>query len=193
MPSTLIPTPILTQVVGGESAFWDSSLFTSMLPLLGVIIGAVLVFIFNRAQDERRATRERLQRWDQNVLNHTSSVIGLTKRLRSAAIDFRTVETTMASLAVDQMKRGEPIDLPPVHNPALDELMESFEALAQECDLLELVAPPTVREATKHVQVAAQAVVRAKDAVDGREAGKEVRNASDVLGNTVREYFGIQK
>lgn len=76
----------------------------------------------------------------------------------------------MADLAVDQMKRGEPADPPPVHNPALDELMESFDTLAEECDLLELVAPSTVREATQIVQLAAQAVVRAQGPADAFEA-----------------------
>lgn len=181
--------PIAIEVVGGSSAPWWG------VPVIAggfLVLGTVLGYFFNRAQDLRAAKRERLQRWDENVLAHSSSVISLVKRLRSAAIDARTVEDTLTQISIDQMKRGEAVPPPSPYRPHLDELTGSFDALLRECDLLELVAPPLIREATRSLMDCAREVVSQDFEEEGFSASIALRDSADGLASTVRQHFGIK-
>lgn len=193
MPPTPTPAPILVEVSNTGSTFLDSPLLVGILTLAGVALGSWLTHVFARRQEDRRAERERGQRWDQNLLSHTSSVIALSKRLRSAASDYRIVEETMVAVSLDQMHHGEEVTPPAGHMPAVTELERAFDDLARECNLLELVAPPAVRVATQHVWECAAAVLRgAGSDVPGQfMVSHDLIEAVDALGEAVRVHLHI--
>lgn len=189
MPPTPIPTPILVQVSDSGSSFLDSPLLVGILTLAGVALGAWLNHVFNRRHEDRKAARETAQRWDSNLLDHTASVIALSKRLRSAAADYRTVEDAMTAVGLDQMNRGATITPPAGHMAAINELESAFDDLARECNLLELLAPPLVREATRQVWDCAAAVMRSDGS--GFEVSHALTEAVDALGEAVRAHLRI--
>lgn len=154
--------------------------------------GCRLGYIFNQRAEKRKTERERLARWDENLLKRTWNVITLTKQFRFAASDFRTAEQAQTEVLTDQQKRGEPIDYPTIAQPALNAFMDAFDALSHECDQLALVAPPSVREAVEEHWKLAAAVVRASGYEGTLTPQHDLAEHSDVLAATVRSYFGIE-
>ncbi|KQP01917.1 hypothetical protein [Leifsonia sp. Leaf264] len=190
MPPTPTPTPILIQVVGsGPNLDWLGWVLTGFFTLAGVTLG----YLFNQRAEKRKAERERLERWDENLLNHTSNVITLTKQLRSAAADFHTAERAQTEVMLDQQKRGESIGYPTIAQPALNAFMDAFEALSHECDQLALVAPPSVRDTVERHWELAAAVVRASTSEDTFTPQHDLAEHSDLLAKSVRIYFGIEE
>lgn len=101
-----------------------------------LVLGAFLAFVFNLIHDNRRATREKGQRWDKNVLDHTSTVITLTKCLISASSDYQSALRVRIDVSLEQQRRGEKIEYPTIARPALSILSDTFDAFSQACDSL---------------------------------------------------------
>lgn len=180
---------MLQAVSGGDAAPWWG------VPVIAggfLVLGAFLAFVFNLIQDNRRAAREKAQRWDQNVLDHTSTVITLTKRLLSASSDYQSAQQVEIDLMRDQQRRGENIDLPTIARPALRILSDTFEAFNQACDQLALVGPTSVRVAVDEHWEYASALMRADSSGTASTPRVNLALSSDSLSATVRDYFGIE-
>lgn len=184
------PTPIFVQVTGsGTNLDWLGWVLTGFFTLAGVALG----YLFNQHAEKRKAERERLQRWDENVLAHTSALITLTKQLRQAASDYHAASQVEIDYMLDQQKRGETIDFPTFARPALNTLTDALDKFNQACDQLSLVAPPLVREVVeKHSQLAI-AVMRAETRGDTLTPSNDLAKSSDELARAVRIYFGIEE
>lgn len=190
MPPTPTPTPLLIQIVGsGPNLDWLGWVLTGLFTLAGVTLG----YLFNQRAEKSKVEHERLERWDENLLNHTSNVITLTKQLRSAASDFHTAERAQTELLLDQQKRGDPVDYPTMAQPTLNAFMDAFDALSHECDQLALVAPPSVRDVVENHWELAASVARASSSQDTFRAQHDLAEHADVLARTVRTYFGIEE
>lgn len=157
-----------------------------------LIVGAVLGFLFNRLQDKQRAEREKHQRWDQNVLDHTSRVVLLSERFITEAHDHDLSVNTMAAAGVAQMQAGQPIDPPPVPVPTLVRFMDTYDELTNELASLRLVATSSIRDVAQEVkdEVWQLMMARGLEEIYGRE--KTVRVAVRGLESAVRDHFGIE-
>ncbi|MFB7252481.1 hypothetical protein [Microbacterium sp. NPDC056234] len=157
-----------------------------------LVLGAVLAFVFNGIQETRRVKLETNQRWDQDLREHVSAVITLSRRLRTAADDFRAVADTMALIAINEVHGGEPSMPPAGHNAAIAELTDTFNALARECNMLRLIAPLSVREAAEKVwECASEVVQKGGDPLNGFAVANNLVVAVDVLAESVRAHFAI--
>ncbi|MFK4761557.1 hypothetical protein ACI3KS_11530 [Microbacterium sp. ZW T5_45] len=188
----MLSTPESAALTMSVQTFMDSPFFVGVLTLAGVALGAWLSYVFNRRHEDRKAAREDAQRWDQNVLNHTSAVITLTRQLRSAASDYFGAEQVQLDILLDQQLRGEAIDAPTIAQPALRIFSDTFDAFTQECDQLALVAPTSVREAVQSHWEFAAALMRANPAEDTFTPAHDLASSADVLATSVRQYFGIE-
>lgn len=180
---------MLQAVSGGDAAPWWG------VPVIAggfLVLGAFLAFVFNLIQDNRRAAREKAQRWDQNVLDHTSTVITLTKRLLSASSDYQSAQQVEIDVMLDQQRRGEKIDFPTIARPALSILSDTFAAFNQACDELALVAPTPVRVAVDEHWEYASALMQADSSEASAAPRVNLSLSSDSLSATVRDYFGIE-
>lgn len=145
-----------------------------------------------QSQDNRRAAREKEQRWDSYVLEHASTVITLTKRLLSASSDYQSALQVQIDLSLDQQRRGEKIDYPTIARPALALLTDAFEVFSQACDQLALVAPKSVRIAVDEHWDYASALMQADSAEAASTPRVNLALSSDSLSATVRSSFGIE-
>ncbi|MCC9053018.1 hypothetical protein LOK55_01605 [Microbacterium sp. F2E] len=190
MRPTSSPLVMLQAVSGGDAAPWWG------VPVIAggfLVLGAFLAFVFNLIQDNRRAAREKAQRWDQNVLNHTSAVITLTKRLLSASSDYQAAQRVEIDLMLDQQRRGEKIEFPTIARPALSILSDTFEAFNQACDELALVAPTPVRVAVDEHWEHASSLMQTVSSEESDASRVNLSLSSDSLSATVRDYFGIER
>ncbi|MDN4647246.1 hypothetical protein [Curtobacterium sp. PsM8] len=156
-----------------------------------LIVGAVLGFFFNRLQDKHRADREKLQRWDQNVLDHTSRVVLLAERFISEAHDHERSERTMAEAGIAQMHAGQSVDPPPV--PAtLARFMDTYEEILSELTSLRLVATTNIRDEAQEVKDEVWQLMMVSTMEDIYAREKLVRGAVKSLEAAVRDHFEIE-
>lgn len=185
MPS---PPPIIVQVAsGGPNLDWLGWVLTGLFTLAGVALG----YFFNQRAEKRKAEREKLQRWDQNVLNHTSNVMSLAREFIHHSLTHESVVETLAEVAVQQMDAGEQIDPPPVNEASSLAVYESFDALMSESSTLQLVAPQSVRELVIRVQRSAGDLFFAKDEDNISDEIEHLHDSLNELEAAVRSHFGI--
>lgn len=156
-----------------------------------LIVGALLGFWFNRLQDERKAKRDRAYQWDQKLLERASGAITLLRRLNGAAHDHDAWMRTLSELAIDQMKRGDPVDPIPVEKPTLEALLDTFAAFNEEFTTIQLLAPETVRHASVETYHYATFLMEARDTKEIQKAARDLSTSSAAFEKAVRLHFGI--
>jgi len=187
---TPTPTPFLIEVVGGGDGapWWGVPVIAGSF----LVLGAVLAFMFSSIQEKRRVELQISQRWDQDLREHVSAVIALSRQLRTAAVDFRALADTMAIVAVDEMQRDESPMPPSEHIVVVAELTDTFNALVRECNMLRLVAPLGVRQAAETVwECASEVLQNGGDPLNGFAVENNLVVAVDELAESVREHFLI--
>ncbi|MEX0158738.1 MULTISPECIES: hypothetical protein [unclassified Microbacterium] len=157
-----------------------------------LVLGAVLAFMFSSIQEKRRVELQISQRWDQDLREHVSAVIALSRQLRTAAVDFRAMADTMAIVAVDEMQHDESPMPPSEQIVVVAELTDTFNALVRECNMLRLVAPLGVRQAAETVwECASEVLQNGGDPLNGFAVENSLVVAVDELAESVREHFLI--
>lgn len=157
-----------------------------------LIIGAILGFYFNRLQDKHRADREKLQRWDQNVLDHTSRVVLLTERFITETHEHETAVQVMALAGVAQMQAGQDIDSPFPHVPTLEQLMDTYETLTSELTSLRLIATSSIRDVAQTVKDEVWQLLMMTDRADIRAQEPKLRESVSSLETAVRKHFDLR-
>ncbi|WIB34418.1 hypothetical protein [Curtobacterium sp. MCSS17_005] len=183
-----MPSPVSEAVASPAAPWWGVPVVAGAF----LIVGAILGFFFNRLQDKHRADREKLQRWDQNVLGHTSRVVLLAERFITEAHEHELSTRTLAEAGIAQMQAGKPIDSPPVPVPSLARFMDTYEEITSELTSLRLVATSSIRDDAQHVkeEVWQLMMTRGYEKIYQRE--KTVRKAVSSLESAVRDHFGIE-
>jgi hypothetical protein len=183
-----VPTHVLNQVAGSSAPWWGVPVVAGCF----LIVGAVLGFLFNRLQDKQRAEREKHQRWDQNVLDHTSRIVLLSERFITEAHEHDLTVNTMAAAGVAQMQAGQSVEPPPVSVPSLARFMDTYDELTNQLASLRLVATSSIRDVAQEVkdEVWQLMMTRGSEEIYGRE--KSVRVAVQGLETAVRDHFGIE-
>ncbi|MGH8953694.1 MAG: hypothetical protein ACRDVF_01640 [Microbacterium sp.] len=183
------PILLLAQTGGTTDAapWWGVPVIAGVFLLLGAVVG----YFFNRLQDDRRAKREKLERWDQNLLNYTSTVMTMTRQLIEDSADHESVLSTLSELAVHQMNVGEQVDPPPLSEASGQSFYESFDALMSETSSLQLIAPEAVREAVGSLQQAAAGLYFATNPLARPENINLLHTSSAALEKAVRQHFDI--
>lgn len=94
-----LPTNLTIQVVSNSKEMWCDS--TLIATLLGVVIGAVLTFLFSRLQE-----RTELKRYEYNLLSTTVDLLSkpLNTEIEKEIKDF--VDKTYPDLRFTQIKSG---------------------------------------------------------------------------------------
>ena len=186
MPPVPTPAPTIQVVMeGAESSFWDSPLFIALLTLAGVVVGALLGFLFNWLLEARKAKREDLRKWDEAVLEHSSGVITIAGELNTQLswLSVRSDKPLRVTASEDESGDLEIV---------LPKEWRTYERLVRECARLDLIAPARVRDATDAVRLQAQQMLLAAPGDPGSNAYDDLENALDKLGDAVRETFGLK-
>ncbi|GAA1250152.1 hypothetical protein JOF42_002357 [Microbacterium phyllosphaerae] len=157
-----------------------------------LVLGAVLAFVFNLTQENRRTKRANVERWDQKILDHTSMVMTTTRQLIQDSFDHETALSVFSELAVDQMHRGESNDPPPIRERSGTNFYETFDALMGESSSLQLIAPKGVRDAINDLQTAAGDLFFAENELVRSESVDRLHRVSAALEKSVRKHFGIK-
>jgi hypothetical protein len=187
MPPTPTPLPIRVVVVeGAASSFWDSPLFISLLTLAGVIVGALLGFLFNWLLEARKSKREDMRKWDESVLEHSSGVITIAGELNTQLswLSVRSDRPLRVTASEDDSGDLE-INLP--------KEWRTYEKLVRECAKLDLIAPVKVRAATDAVRAQAQQMLLTAPGDPSSGAYDKLENALDDLGDAIRQTFGLKE
>ncbi|WIE74487.1 hypothetical protein [Curtobacterium sp. MCSS17_007] len=157
-----------------------------------LIVGAILGFLFNRLQDKHRAKREKLERWDQNVLDHTSRVVLLAERFIAEAHEHELSTRTMAEAGIAQMHAGQPVAPPPVPVPTLARFMDTYEEIASELTSLRLIATSSIRDVAQTVKDEVWQLMMTTEMADIYARERTVRTSVGSLETAVRSHFGIE-
>ncbi|MBT1682700.1 hypothetical protein [Curtobacterium flaccumfaciens] len=149
-------------------------------------------FFFNRLQDDRRAKRERHERWDENLLNYASNVVTMVRQFIQDGMEYDMVVGTLADAAVNQMGAGESVLPPPIGEASIVALDDSFEALMRQIATLKLVAPASVRDVASRLESEAPKLLKANtEHVMTQEGLHRLHQMALELEEAVRKHFGI--
>lgn len=192
MPPTPSPTPILIQVVGGESSFWDSPAFVGLLTLAGVALGAWLSYLFNRRQEERKATRERAQRWDESVRDLTAQLASEVDELITVARSTESEHEGRKRLIADGRIADDGTRvLEEIYGQT--KIYEALQRVVKTGSSLDLIAPQSIRQHINAVQVNAHGMLTLSSRADLDTKTTELFALSFGLKESVREHFGLAK
>ncbi|WP_439692677.1 hypothetical protein ACRQ4B_17570 [Curtobacterium sp. SP.BCo] len=181
------PNPAPAVVAAPAAPWWGVPVVAGFF----LIVGAVLGFYFNRLRDKREADREKYQRWDQNVLNHTSRVILLSERFIIEAHEHELSVKTMGAVGVAQMQAGQPVSPPPVPVPTLARFMGTYEEITSELTSLRLVATSSIRQEAQDVNDEVWQLMMTRGSGDIYKREMTVRGSVRSLEAAVRDHFGI--
>lgn len=193
MPPTPSPMPILIEMVGGETTFWDSPFLVGMLPLLGVIAGGLLGYFLNRAQENRKARRDQATRWDERLLDLTSSVMGKLEVFIEVAHHTqreRESRTALAAVGVieDDVTASKLRDLYGVATT-----YEAHQTLAKALSSLELIAPEAVRQIAEAMHPIMRLVLVQNGVQEVLDKTSSLEDQGDSLQDAIRTHFGLAR
>ncbi|TFC63718.1 hypothetical protein E3O62_02505 [Cryobacterium sp. TMT2-15-1] len=178
MTPILSLSPLLQAAVAVMPAPWWG------VPIIAgsfLVIGAVLGYVSNSLQDTKKAKREQLRRWDQNVLDHTSRVILLTIQFIQDSGDHRRAV---------EIKPGEPLSSP-ISETTLSKLLATYESLSSELVSMRLVTTAEVRAQVNEVRDNSFLLLMATNVEQMHEDSTRLTKSLDALESTVRKHFGI--
>lgn len=190
MPPTPSPTPILLEVVGGQSSFWDSPAFVGLLALAGVALGAWLSYLFSRRQEEGRATREKAQRWDESVRDLTAQLASEVDELITVARSAESEYESRKRLIVDGMIANDGTRvLEEIYGQA--KIYEALQRVVKTGSSLDLIAPQSLRQHINAIQVKAHGSLTVSSTGDLDTKATELYALSVGLKESVRDHFGL--
>jgi hypothetical protein len=161
------PSPLLIQVVESGSAteapWWGVPVVAGAF----LIAGALLGFLFNRLQDDRRMKREDRLRWDDRILERSAKFVQSAEELNAAVIHM--------------LGRDVP-----------EELVEKLDRdMSRQAAFLSLVVPIDLRDRVGDVVFAAIDVRYTSDPEERLAKASLLFEASTAYDAAVREYFGL--
>lgn len=181
------PSPVPSAVAAPAAPWWGVPVVAGCF----LIVGAVLGFFFNRLQDKHRADREKLQRWDQNVLGHTSRVVLLAERFITEAHEHQHSERAMVEAGIAQMYAGQPVD-PPSAPVTLARFMDTYEEMVSELTSLRLIATSNIRDKAQGVKDEVWQLMMTTEMADLYACERTLRTSVASLEAAVRDHFGIE-
>lgn len=183
------PTALPAAVASQAAPWWG-------VPVLAggfLILGALLGFFFNRLHDDRRAKRERHERWDENLLNYASNVVTIVRQFIQDGMEYDMVVGTFAQASVRQMHTGEPVSPPSIEEASMAALDESFEALMRQIATLKLVAPRDVRDTCSRLEKEVPRLLEANlEHVMTRDGMERLHGIAADLEGAVRKHLKIE-
>jgi len=190
MTSTPSPDPLLIKLAEGESSFWDSSFWRGFLPILGVLAGAFVAYLLNRAQEKQKIAREVHTRWDERILDATSTVLSkIDEYNRIAPRNERERLSRKELIANGTIEADGAETLREIKD--VTSTYEAYEALAKELARLELVAPQEVRAITAKMYPVMRSVLLGSGEQEVLNETLALEEHRDSLEKAVREHFGL--
>ena len=180
--------PISVEIIGGSSAPWWG------VPVIAggfLLLGAVLGYFLNRAHDNRKAERDRIQRWDDRLLELVSEVFQAFEKFCSVAIETGRQVDGRKQLRIDGLiPESESPELEDLHSTAT--VSSAFIELAKACTELELIAPSPIREAAEPMRTFTIAKVHPAGYEAMAEQVMRLDDQKKILEAAVRKHLGIK-
>ncbi|GGF31239.1 hypothetical protein GCM10010922_02860 [Microbacterium sorbitolivorans] len=127
--STPAPDPVLIQMVGGKSSWWDSSGASAVIGVAGAILGALIALIGSLGVAIYNRRKTALTRWDADIRALSVSLISACESLRKARTDqLHSAEISPKLLASEEDCKA-----------LIKEIQETSETL-------QLISPPGIAE-----------------------------------------------
>lgn len=191
MASASSPDPLLIEIVSGEQSFWDSSFWTGLLPILGVLAGALVAHFLARTQEKKRTAHETRTRWDERILDATSAVM-------SKLDEYARVATRNENSRIDRKKLIEDGVLKDDAEETLNDIhgvattFEAYQAVSRELARLELIAPQEVRDITAGIYPVMRRALLASGEQEVLHETLTLEDQRDTLEDAVRKHFGLK-
>ena len=78
MPPTPTPSPFVVEILDSGS----SDLWTTLLPFITLVVGALVAYLFNLLGEQGRARRDDGRRWDDDLRKYTGELIACMREVR---------------------------------------------------------------------------------------------------------------
>lgn len=192
MPPTPSPTPLLVELSGSQSSFWDSSLFVGLLTLAGVALGAWLSYLFGRRQEERKAERESEQRWDVSVRELTAQLANdVDALINTARSTLREHEGRQILIADGLLKDDGVGTIEEIYSHT--KVYEAIQRVTRTGESLDLIAPQTLRPTINALRITSYALLIASERADIEKQSEDLFAFTFELKEKTREHFGLNE
>ena len=186
MPPTPSPDPILIKMVEGESSFWDSTFWTGALPIIGVLLGAVVAYLFALLQEKQKARHALATHFIDQVVEHSTKLSRATEGFIRRGNDLNRILELEPRVQQRQSTQMSIAEIRTTMHEAFDDIEDARSHLA-------VIAPAPLRNGSSSISIPS-ALVIVKDDLDAKFLESSLEHINKNLTKfkeDVRKFVGV--